>query len=69
MSLWQFSMLVSGSIFFFLVGLQPDISIGGLVIGTRISRIDFRGFDLCLQTIVQQLRLNGIFPPPHQVNE
>ncbi|KAH8686274.1 iron transporter [Ilyonectria robusta] len=33
---------------------NPVISAGGLVIGTIVSRLGLRGFDLCMQVIVQE---------------
>lgn len=34
---------------------NPVVSAGGLVIGTIVSRLGLRGFDLCMQVIVQEV--------------
>lgn len=39
------------------------LSASGLVVGTILSRLGLRGFDLCIQLIVQEVRLR----PPHSV--
>lgn len=52
LSNWQFSTLLVGiSIFWTQVGI---VSASGLVIGTALSRVGLRGFDLCVQVIVQE---------------
>ncbi|KKO98237.1 hypothetical protein THAR02_09651 [Trichoderma harzianum] len=55
MSSWQVIMLVVGvSIFWAFDGKDSLISASGLVGGTVLSRLGLRGFDLCVQLIVQE---------------
>jgi len=52
---WQVTTLVTGLVVFWTFFYsQPVISASGLVIGTIISRVGLRGFDLCVQIIVQE---------------
>lgn len=55
LSLWQLAMLLSGTTAFLLAPPGSTISVGGLVIGVILSRLGLRGFELCIQTIVQQV--------------
>ncbi|KAL6694669.1 Ferroporti-1 [Trichoderma pleuroticola] len=55
MSSWQVIMLVVGvCIFWAFDGKDSLISASGLVGGTVLSRLGLRGFDLCVQLIVQE---------------
>ncbi|PTB51695.1 hypothetical protein M431DRAFT_484660 [Trichoderma harzianum CBS 226.95] len=55
MSSWQVVMLVVGvCIFWAFDGKDSLISTSGLVGGTVLSRLGLRGFDLCVQLIVQE---------------
>ncbi|KAL6800596.1 Ferroporti-1 [Trichoderma sp. SZMC 28013] len=55
MSSWQVIMLVVGvCIFWVFDGKDSLISASGLVGGTVLSRLGLRGFDLCVQLIVQE---------------
>lgn len=51
----QVSMLAAGTTVFWLFQDQPLISATGLVGGTILSRVGLRGFDLCIQLIVQEV--------------
>jgi solute carrier family 40 (iron-regulated transporter), member 1 len=52
---FQVLTLVAGLVVFWVYfAKQPVISASGLVIGTILSRLGLRGFDLCVQTIVQE---------------
>lgn len=56
---WQVTTLVTGLVVFWTFFYsQPVISASGLVIGTIISRVGLRGFDLCVQIIVQEVSQN-----------
>lgn len=56
MSSWQVIMLVVGvCIFWAFDGKDSLISASGLVGGTVLSRLGLRGFDLCVQLIVQEV--------------
>lgn len=56
MSSWQVIMLVIGvCIFWEYDGKDSLISASGLVGGTVLSRLGLRGFDLCVQLIVQEV--------------
>ncbi|KAL8367172.1 hypothetical protein RB599_010259 [Gaeumannomyces hyphopodioides] len=50
----QASMLVAGMSVFWAFAEDPLISAGGLMGGTIFSRMGLRGFDLCIQIIVQE---------------
>ncbi|KAH6604242.1 hypothetical protein Trco_007688 [Trichoderma cornu-damae] len=55
MSSWQVVMLAVGvSVFWAFDTSRPLISASGLVGGTILSRLGLRGFDLCVQLIVQE---------------
>lgn len=55
-SSWQVTMLVAGSVVFCVFEDFPVVSASGLVIGTALSRVGLRSFDLCTQIIVQEVR-------------
>lgn len=57
MSSWQVMMLVTGIFIFWAFQDKPFVSASGLVGGTILSRIGLRGFDLCVQLIVQEVCL------------
>ncbi|VUC29551.1 unnamed protein product [Clonostachys rosea] len=64
MSSTQIVMLVGGTAVFWVFMQHPFISASGLVIGTILSRLGLRGFDLCAQIIVQnevEADLRGAF--------
>ncbi|PTB61595.1 hypothetical protein BBK36DRAFT_62629, partial [Trichoderma citrinoviride] len=55
MSSWQVVNLAAGvTIFWIFQGKDPIVSASGLVGGTVLSRLGLRGFDLCVQLIVQE---------------
>lgn len=56
LSTWQVSMLLAGIAVFWTCEQNPLLSAGGLVGGTILSRLGLRGFDLCVQFIVQEVR-------------
>lgn len=57
-SSWQVTMLVAGvAVFFVMYEDKPVVSASGLVGGVILSRVGLRGFDLCAQLIVQEVRL------------
>ncbi len=57
LSSWQVMMLVAGIVVFFVFhDDRPVVSASGLVGGTILSRVGLRGFDLCAQLIVQEVR-------------
>ncbi|KAE8141655.1 Ferroporti-1 [Aspergillus pseudotamarii] len=51
---WQIASLVAGISIFWMFPNQPLISASGLVGGTILSRVGLRGFDLCVQILVQE---------------
>ncbi|OBT72440.1 hypothetical protein VF21_08246 [Pseudogymnoascus sp. 05NY08] len=51
---WQIVCLVAGTAVFWAFSDQPNISASGLVVGTILSRMGLRGFDLCTQIIIQE---------------
>ncbi|OGM44240.1 putative iron-regulated transporter [Aspergillus bombycis] len=51
---WQITSLVAGMTVFWMFSDQPLISASGLVGGTILSRVGLRGFDLCVQILVQE---------------
>lgn len=53
---WQIACLVAGTSIFLMFIDYPFISASGLVGGTILSRVGLRGFDLCVQIIVQEVR-------------
>ena len=55
LSSWQLSALIAGVGIFWTLPSTPSISASGLVVGTIISRVGLRGFDLCVQIIVQEV--------------
>ncbi|KAK3298702.1 Ferroporti-1 [Chaetomium fimeti] len=54
LSSWQVSTLVAGITLFWIFQDKPVVSATGLVGGTILSRLGLRGFDLCVQIIVQE---------------
>ncbi|KAL2128819.1 hypothetical protein VTI74DRAFT_8599 [Chaetomium olivicolor] len=54
LSSWQVTTLVAGTTLFWIFDNRPVLSAGGLVGGTILSRLGLRGFDLCVQIIVQE---------------
>lgn len=56
LSSWQVTTLVAGTTLFWIFNDKPVVSASGLVGGTILSRLGLRGFDLCLQLIVQEVR-------------
>lgn len=52
---WQLASLVAGISIFWIFPDQPLISASGLVGGTILSRVGLRGFDLCVQILVQEV--------------
>lgn len=57
-SSWQVAMLVANLGIFWAWESEPLVSAGGLVIGTMLSRVGLRGFDLCAQIIIQEVCLS-----------
>ncbi|KAE8402845.1 hypothetical protein BDV37DRAFT_294982 [Aspergillus pseudonomiae] len=51
---WQIISLVAGMTIFWIFPEQPLISASALVGGTILSRVGLRGFDLCVQILVQE---------------
>ncbi|KAJ5604584.1 iron-regulated transporter [Penicillium lagena] len=51
---WQITCLSSGIVIFWRFSNYPLISASGLVGGTILSRVGLRGFDLCVQILVQE---------------
>lgn len=56
LSSWQLSTLVAGTVLFLTFDDKPVLSASGIVGGTILSRLGLRGFDLCVQIIVQEVR-------------
>jgi iron-regulated transporter 1 len=52
---WQITCLVTGIAVFWALLDQPSLSATGLVGGTILSRLGLRGFDLCIQIIIQEV--------------
>ena len=52
---WQIISLVAGMTIFWIFPEQPLISASALVGGTILSRVGLRGFDLCVQILVQEV--------------
>jgi solute carrier family 40 (iron-regulated transporter), member 1 len=48
--------LIAGLVVFWIFMSRPLLSAGSLVIGTIVSRLGLRSFDLCAQIIVQEVR-------------
>lgn len=57
MSSWQITMLAAGVSIFWMFDMKSNslIAASGLVGGTVLSRLGLRGFDLCVQIIVQEV--------------
>lgn len=55
--------LAAGFAVFWICEKNSLLSASGLVVGTILSRLGLRGFDLCIQLIVQEVRVQ----PPHPV--
>ena len=53
---WQVMTLAVGLAFFWAFMDRPVVSASALVAGTILSRLGLRGFDLCAQIIVQEVR-------------
>ncbi|KAI9652206.1 MAG: hypothetical protein M1829_001815 [Trizodia sp. TS-e1964] len=51
---WQMASLVAGTAIFLALSRWPTISASALVTGTILSRVGLRGFDLCIQIIIQE---------------
>ncbi|KAH6628179.1 Ferroporti-1 [Chaetomium tenue] len=51
---WQVTTLVAGITVFWIFDDDPVVSASALVSGTILSRLGLRGFDLCVQIIVQE---------------
>lgn len=56
-SSWQVIMLMAGTAVFWDFSDRPLVAASGLVGGTILSRVGLRGFDLCTQLIVQEVRV------------
>ncbi|KXX75491.1 hypothetical protein MMYC01_208117 [Madurella mycetomatis] len=54
LSSWQVTMLTAGTALFWLFDDKPLFSASSLVAGTILSRLGLRGFELCVQIIVQE---------------
>jgi solute carrier family 40 (iron-regulated transporter), member 1 len=52
---WQVACLGAGISVFWALLNRPTISASGLVGGTILSRVGLRGFDLCIQLIIQEV--------------
>ena len=55
-SSWQVVMLMAGTAVFWNFSDRPLVAASGLVVGTILSRVGLRGFELCTQLIVQEVR-------------
>ena len=55
-SSWQVIMLMAGTAVFWNFSDRPFVAASGLVGGTILSRVGLRGFELCTQLIVQEVR-------------
>jgi iron-regulated transporter 1 len=53
---WQVITLVAGTTLFWIFDNRPIVSASSLVAGTILSRLGLRGFELCVQIIVQEVR-------------
>src|SRR2546423_1089807 len=62
---WQMICLVAGMAVFWAVADIPIVSASGLVVGTILSRVGLRGFDLCTQIIIQEVWPRLTISPPH----
>nr|ODN98551.1 hypothetical protein L204_02514 [Cryptococcus depauperatus CBS 7855] len=51
---WQITCLAGGMAIFWIYATQPLHSASGLVGGTILSRVGLRGFDLCVQILIQE---------------
>ncbi|KAM0322869.1 hypothetical protein ACHAQA_009210, partial [Verticillium albo-atrum] len=54
LSICQVIPLIAGLVVFWVLVDRPLVSASGLVVGTIVSRLGLRGFDLCMQIIVQE---------------
>lgn len=52
---WQIACLAAGISIFWRFSSHPLVSASGLVGGTILSRVGLRGFDLCVQILVQEV--------------
>lgn len=57
---WQLTMLTIGTMVFLLYEDRPLLSASGLVGGTILSRLGLRGFDLCVQLLIQEVRYSSL---------
>lgn len=55
LSICQVIPLIAGLVVFWACARRPLLSASGLVVGTIVSRLGLRGFDLCTQIIVQEV--------------
>jgi iron-regulated transporter 1 len=63
LSNWQVSMLAAGvAVFWAFSESNATISAAGLVLGTIFSRVGLRGFDLCVQLIIQEVKFFPLLP-------
>jgi iron-regulated transporter 1 len=53
---WQLTMLVAGTTLFWIFNNRPLASASSLVGATILSRLGLRGFEFCVQIIVQEVR-------------
>lgn len=58
--------LIAGLVVFWAYAQRPLLSASGLVIGTILSRLGLRGFDLCTQIIVQEVIRAQLRSPPRR---
>jgi iron-regulated transporter 1 len=52
---WQIACLIGGTVIFWRFSSNPFVSASGLVGGAILSRVGLRGFDLCVQIIIQEV--------------
>lgn len=52
---WQIACLIGGTVIFWRSSGSPFVSASGLVGSTILSRVGLRGFDLCVQIIIQEV--------------
>lgn len=62
LSTCQVMTLAAGFSVFWVFEDNSLLSASGLVVGTILSRLGLRGFDLCIQFIVQEVRLQPLRP-------
>jgi iron-regulated transporter 1 len=59
LSSWQVTTLMAGITVFWIFDDKPVVSASALVGATILSRLGLRGFDLCVQIIVQEVRTDA----------